>query len=449
MERLKARGLLDRAANPGAHQEAPRVRSAIRALALAREPAAVSAARLELERARLELEERGELRPAAPLAAAALRDELRARPTELWLSYWIGEQPWLVLAEVGGDGTLVCEISCLGSREPCLEALRAAHAAVESPAGDPWPALDAAAGLFLPPALRARLWPGRRVVVSPDDIAARVPFEALRVEGEPLGIRCDVERAPSLSVRTRVLARAGAPAEGQVLVVDSVDLTGGDAALAPQPLSFSAREGELVAAQHERVQRLSGRAATFEALAAAAREPAVRVLHVSAHAVLGAGPLSSSLLLLADGAVPMSSLAALPLAGALVVLSACSSARGEQRGGEGEVSLLWGPIGAGARGVVASLWDVNQQATSDLMGQLHWHLRRGEGAAGALRATRARLAATSQYAHPHFWAGFAAYGDGPGAARRPAASWAAAAAGLGLGVVVLLWLVRRRATRRS
>jgi CHAT domain-containing protein len=170
----------------------------------------------------------------------------------------------------------------------------------------------------------------------------------------------------------------------------------------------------------------------------------VSVLHVSAHALVRSVVPSESLLLLADGGVPLPALAELPLRGATVVLSACSSAAGKAHGGEGEASLLWGPLGAGARAVVASLWPVNQQATCDLMGQFHHWLARGSGEAEALRLARATLAAAPNYAHPHYWAGFAAFGSHATAPGWPRGSLLFAGAGL-----AALMVMACRAWRRS
>ena len=156
---------------------------------------------------------------------------------------------------------------------------------------------------------------------------------------------------------------------------------------------------------------------------------------------------SASLLLLADGALPLSSLTELPLDGATVLLSACSTATGEARGGEGDAALLWGPLGAGARCVVASLWPVNQQATCDLMGQVHYALARGASEAAALREARRALAGAANYAHPHYWAGFAAFGAVPveGSVR-----WGRAwlPVGLGLALAAAAFGTRRWRARR-
>ncbi|MBK8974654.1 MAG: hypothetical protein IPM29_01885 [Planctomycetes bacterium] len=117
-----------------------------------------------------------------------------------------------------------------------------------TPTPAPWVALDAAAGVFLPPALHTELASDARIVFCPDDETGRSPFEAPRVDGEPLGVRCALERAPSLSVWARLLARpASVGIRPAAVVVDSVALPAAEAEEF-DPLRSSGHEGDLVAA---------------------------------------------------------------------------------------------------------------------------------------------------------------------------------------------------------
>ena len=96
----------------------------------------------------------------------------------------------------------------------------------------------------------------------------------------------------------------------------------------------------------------------------------------------------------------------------LVVLSACQTALGKEIRGEGLVGLARAFMYAGAPRVVASLWQVNDVATAELMrrfyrGMLHDKLR----PAAALRAAQTEIARDPRWTSPYFWAGFALQGD--------------------------------------
>ncbi len=76
----------------------------------------------------------------------------------------------------------------------------------------------------------------------------------------------------------------------------------------------------------------------------------------------------------------------------LVTISACRSAGARQYHSEGLVGLAWGFLSAGARHVVAGLWDVPDRSTGELMERMHAELARGARPAEALRAAQLSLA---------------------------------------------------------
>ncbi|MFO1055100.1 MAG: CHAT domain-containing protein [Planctomycetota bacterium] len=432
----KARTLLDWAVEPPKAGDAARITAAIRGVALGADASALDAQLRALEDARRESAD-GSRANAVPLDATALRSMARAEPGALFLSYWIGARAAYVVALSGHGG----ECIALGPAGEVRAAFARAHDAMLGD-DDPWPALDAAAQRLLPPAIAMRCKNAARVVFCPDDELAQLPFEALRVDGRPLGIVRAVERAPSLSLRSRLASRA--PEGAGVAIIHSIATPADAARLHLDPLTFSAREAGLVAGVHSGVIELSGAAASLEGLRALLSAHRFDVVHVSAHAIVDRMVPTASLLVCADGPVALPSLCSIGLHGALLVLSACSTAEGGAgQGGEGGLGLLGWPVAAGARGVVASLWPVNQQATSDLMGQFHAFLVAGDHAAEAMRRAREVLAASPNYAHPRYWAGFAVFGDGVAeetADVRPL--WFG-----GGGVVVLIVAVARRRRR--
>ncbi len=96
----------------------------------------------------------------------------------------------------------------------------------------------------------------------------------------------------------------------------------------------------------------------------------------------------------------------------LVVLSACRTALGKDVRGEGLIGLTRGFMYAGASSVVASLWKVDDEATSELMKHFYANmLQKGMRPAEALRAAQNALRQIPHWQAPHFWAGFTLQGE--------------------------------------
>jgi CHAT domain-containing protein len=129
----------------------------------------------------------------------------------------------------------------------------------------------------------------------------------------------------------------------------------------------------------------------------------------------------------------------------LVVLSGCESALGRATQGEGVLGLAAAFLVSGASAVVASIWEVDDRATAELMERMYAHLADGEPIAHALRM--AQLDLREERSHPFFWAGFVVIGDGDVAIHLEARS---AARRNGLVVVALTlvavvgWVVMKR-----
>ncbi len=95
----------------------------------------------------------------------------------------------------------------------------------------------------------------------------------------------------------------------------------------------------------------------------------------------------------------------------LVALSACSSALGKEMSGEGILALTRPFQYAGARTVLASLWQVSDESTARLMSSFYRHLAAGRSKDAALQAAQRELIADPVTAHPHHWAAFQLIGD--------------------------------------
>jgi CHAT domain-containing protein len=180
------------------------------------------------------------------------------------------------------------------------------------------------------------------------------------------------------------------------------------------PLPEAAAEARDVARTAPRSLARLGRDASEAALK---RTPLsdVSVLHFASHAVVDPAGLRGTALLLApgggeDGVVRPEELSALSLDADLVVLSACATAvSGGHAGDEGLRGLVAPLIEAGARGVAATLWAVDDQAQRALIRRFYQQLARGESTAAALRG--AKLEALRDGRAPRDWAALVLWGD--------------------------------------
>jgi len=106
----------------------------------------------------------------------------------------------------------------------------------------------------------------------------------------------------------------------------------------------------------------------------------------------------------------------------LVTLSACETALGKEMGGEGLVGLTRAFQYAGARSILASLWSVSDESTTELMKRFYGYLKSGKTKDEALRAAQIDLirapegtprgrGSTASVSHPFHWAAFQLIGD--------------------------------------
>ncbi len=95
----------------------------------------------------------------------------------------------------------------------------------------------------------------------------------------------------------------------------------------------------------------------------------------------------------------------------LVVLSACNTAMGERIPGEGLRGLTQAFFASGSQRVLGTLWEVDDQATSEWMRHFYQALKVTHSPALALHRTQETMAADPQWSSPYYWAGFVLAGD--------------------------------------
>jgi CHAT domain-containing protein len=172
--------------------------------------------------------------------------------------------------------------------------------------------------------------------------------------------------------------------------------------------------------ERERMQALD-----FEASRTTALRPELgeyRIVHFATHGLLNNihPELSGIVLSLVDkegkpqdGFLRLQDIYNLTLSAELVTLSACQTGLGKEIKGEGLVGLTRGFMYAGAPRVVASLWKVDDRATSELMKRFYQGMLGPERLrpAGALRQAQLSIWKQKQWREPYYWAAFVLQGE--------------------------------------
>jgi CHAT domain-containing protein len=154
---------------------------------------------------------------------------------------------------------------------------------------------------------------------------------------------------------------------------------------------------------------LARQAATPEAYRASG-PGAFSAIHFTAHAVANRESPLDSAVLLSGGKLYAREVMDMPLTADLVTVSACRGVGVRAYSGEGIVGFAWAFLRAGARHVIAGLWDVNDQSTAALMDVLYRELAAGKAPAAALRAAKLSLIASpGNLRKPYYWAPFQLY----------------------------------------
>jgi CHAT domain-containing protein len=181
------------------------------------------------------------------------------------------------------------------------------------------------------------------------------------------------------------------------------------------------------------------------------------IVHSATHGLIDEEhPERSGLVLTADpprddGLLQVRQIYGLRLDAALVTLSAGDTALGRNLTGEGMIGLTRAFFYAGARSVVASLWDVEDTATAYLMQLFYARLRAGEPIDQALQQAKLTLLrAGGTQSRPFYWAAFVVSGEARAALppaipswRSRAVEWTAAVAAVLVALLFLAASARR------
>jgi CHAT domain-containing protein len=146
-----------------------------------------------------------------------------------------------------------------------------------------------------------------------------------------------------------------------------------------------------------------------------------RIIHFATHGLLNSQHPELSGLVFSlvdkngnaqDGFLTLQDIYNLNLPADLVVLSACETGLGKEISGEGLIGLTRGFMYAGASRVVASLWNVSDVATAQLMAEFYRSMEKdGLPPAAALRVAQIKMLQQKRWASPYYWAAFQLQGE--------------------------------------
>ncbi|OAV46175.1 hypothetical protein A3850_018115 [Lewinella sp. 4G2] len=288
------------------------------------------------------------------------------------------------------------------------------------------------------------------LLIIPDGILAFLPFAALpRVPGPgeedaPYLVAHPITYSQSAAVYAHTLEKADQPIQRTLLSAFA-------------PYTEPQGDGEIVLqssqTEMETLEKLfnasitTGDAASRAAMIAGLQS--ADIVHLATHAYASNTASSDPRILTADSTIYLSDIYNLRAQQRLVTLSACYSNIGQDASGEGVLSLGRAFTAAGASGVVASLWGLNDRSTAGIMESFYTKLHAGETVPRALQS--AQLAylndptVPSYLRTPYYWGALTYYGAPAAVAATPSSnSWYIWGAGLAFVLGMLFFVFQRK-----
>ena len=332
----------------------------------------------------------------------------------------------------------------VGQRERGTERLKDG----ETEGGNPRPNISPSLRLSIAPSLRPSVSPSLRhsvPLIVDHEIVSLPSASALAMLRRELAGRKPAPKAVAIladpvfelgdeRLKTNIVSRGTKPSvDTQTLVAKPLlesdltrsvrDLGLGDEGFRLPRLPFTRREARAILSLAPADQRLVALDFAANQAAATSEELAqYRYIHFATHGLLNPKHPELSGIVLSlfddqgaerDGFLRAHEIFNLNLQAELVVLSGCQTGLGKDVRGEGLVGLTRGFMYAGAARVLVSLWDVDDQATSELMGRLYRGMlgKKQLAPAAALREAQVALWREKRWRAPYYWAGFTLQGE--------------------------------------
>lgn len=138
------------------------------------------------------------------------------------------------------------------------------------------------------------------------------------------------------------------------------------------------------------------------------------IVHLSGHGVISGNDMLNSYLIMSDSLLYLDDLSRLGNAPSLIALNTCNSANGKLYYGEGVNGFVRALNMLGTRSIISNLWEVDDQASNQLLEQFYELLREGKSTTESLYLAQIGMiqkARNSNLAAPYYWAGHRLTGD--------------------------------------
>jgi CHAT domain-containing protein len=236
-----------------------------------------------------------------------------------------------------------------------------------------------------------KLLGGDHLLIVPHGVLHSIPFQALFDGKQYLIDSFKISLAPSAAVFANCQSRT-ANHSGQSLVLGIPDINAPTVAEEVKKVAASIPESDL----------FIGDSATADVLRSKGQQS--RLIHIATHGYFRQDNPMFSGVRLGDGILSLYDLYQMKLPAELVTLSGCATGLNVVADGDELLGLLRGIIYAGAQAALLTLWDVQDQSTTEFMTSFYAHLNRSNDKSKALR--NATIELRDIYPHPYFWAPF-------------------------------------------
>lgn len=252
-----------------------------------------------------------------------------------------------------------------------------------------------------------RIIGSRNLLIVPHGALHYLPFAALNDGKDSLIAKRNLRFLPSASMQ-KYIRPSKKQAEYSILIYGNPDL--GNKSFDLPSAEDEAKGISALLPNSNILTRQKATETSFKKMAGK-----YHYLHFASHGQFKSDNALDSRLLLAkdaenDGSLTVREIYDIRLDAELVTLSACETGLGKVLSGDDLVGLTRGFLYAGSSNIVASLWEVDDEATATLMKNFYSRLKGGMTKKEALR--QAQLDVQKRYPSPVFWAAFYLTGEG-------------------------------------